>query len=103
MKARVKTTGEIVEVVYNGFYYESIKDERIFDKIELEIIPKTKDPDYWTRLEHQAAIGAMQGIMSYIEQITPKKGRSFCDEIVDISFTVAHALVEKLKEKEERK
>ena len=33
-----------------------------------------------------------------IEQITPKEGRSFCDEIVDISFKVAHALVEKMKE-----
>jgi hypothetical protein len=59
--------------------------------------------DYWTRLEHQYAGMAMQGLMSYVKQITPKKGRSFCDEIVDISFTVAHALVEKLKEKEERK
>ena len=60
------------------------------------------DPDYWTRLEHQYAGMAMQGLMSYVEQITPKKGRSFCDEIVDISFIVAHALVEKYK-KEERK
>ena len=39
----------------------------------------------------------MQGLMSYVEQITPKEGRSFCDEIVDISIKVAHALVEKLK------
>jgi hypothetical protein len=46
MKARIKATGEIVEVVFNGFYYESIKDERIFDKPELEIMSKTKDPDY---------------------------------------------------------
>ena len=63
----------------------------------------TNTPDYWTRLEHQYAGMAMQGLMSYVEQITPKKGRSFCDEIVDISFKVAHALVEKLKEMEETK
>ena len=58
------------------------------------------DPDYWTRLEHTYAGMAMQRLMSYVEQITPKKGRSFCDEIVDISFKVAHALVEKYKENE---
>jgi hypothetical protein len=46
---------------------------------------------------------AMQGLMSYIEQVTPTKGRSYCDEIVVFSVEVAHALVEKLKEKEERK
>ena len=61
MKARVKATGEIVEVVSNGLYYESIKDERIFDKSELEIMSKTKALDYWTRLEHQYAGMAMQG------------------------------------------
>ena len=55
MEAKVKATGEIVEVVSNGLYYESIKDERIFDKCELEIISKTKTLDYWTRLEHQYA------------------------------------------------
>ena len=54
-------------------------------------------PDYWTRLEHQYAGMAMQGLMSYTEQITPKEGRSFRDEIVDISANVAHALVEKMK------
>ena len=59
--------------------------------------------DYWTRLEHTYAGMAVQGLMSYVKQITPKEGRSFCDEIVDISFKVAHALVEKQKEKEERK
>ena len=64
--------------------------------------PKSEyNPDYWTRLEHQAGIAAMQGLMSYVEQITPKKGRSFCDEIVDISFKVAHALVEKYKKEEQ--
>ena len=62
------------------------------------IVQKKDEPDYWTRLEHQYAGMAMQGLMSYVEQITPKKGRSFCDEIVDISFKVAHALVEKMKE-----
>lgn len=83
MKARIKATGEIVEV------YES----------ELMFLETTYNtPDYWTRLEHTYAGMAMQGMMSYIKQITPKEGSSYCDDIVDISFNVAHALVEKMKE-----
>ena len=90
MKARVKATGEIVEVVFNGFYYESIKDERIFDKSELEIMPKTKCLDYWTRLEHTYAGMAMQGMMAHTN--------IDYDEIVDLCVEFAHALVEKMKE-----
>ena len=103
MKARVKATGEIVEVVYNGFYYESIKDERIFDKPELEIMPKTKAPDYWTRLEHTYAGMALQGILGnqlYTEHLldTSTSAKDARDIIVDASCYLAHALVEKLKE-----
>ena len=105
MKARVKSTGVELEVHlvdkqarYIGSdgitYWEEDLDFGIEDK---------NNPDYWTRLEHTYAGMAMQGLMSYVEQITPKEGRSFCDEIVGISVKVAHALVEKLKEKEERK
>ena len=105
MKARVKATGENIEVMYshtihdNGYdilWYKTSQGD-YFTKEELEFITTEDDLDYWTRLEHQAAIAAMQGLMSYTEQITPKKGRSFRDEIVDISANVAHALVEKYK------
>ena len=113
MKARVKATGEIVEVRLCGEWtnmHGDILPYRTNDGVEysshdlsFKIDDERGEPlDYWTRLEHQYAGMAMQGLMSYVEQITPKKGRSFCDEIVDISFKVAHALVEKYK-KEERK
>ena len=95
MKARVKYNNEIIDVIQVG------TKTHLFDLNNVEFLDNPQD--YWTRLEHTYAGMAMQGIMSYVEQITPKKGRSFCDEIVDISFKVAHALVEKLKEKEERK
>lgn len=103
MKARIKATGEIVEVAYHGLgvYVDMNKWDKEYNFDEI-IILDNGDPDYWTRLEHTYAGMAMQGLMSYVEQITPKKGRSVCDEIVDISFKVAHALVEKYK-KEERK
>ena len=99
MKARVKGTGKIVTIVknigYPGGYVAS--DGRTYRDEDLTLIVD-EEPDYWTKLEHQYAGMAMQGLMSYVEQITPKEGRSFCDEIVDISFKVAHALVEKMKD-----
>ena len=99
MKARVKATGEIVFVEanlgYPGGYVASNGNTYLGE--ELEVIVDC-EPDYWTRLEHQYAGMAMQGLMSNIEQVTPTKGRSYCDEIVDFSVAVAHALVEKLKE-----
>ena len=101
MKARVKATGEIVDgsamVSFQGddFYLDELEiiqdepDKTLYDEL---------DDVYWANMEHQYAGMAMQGLMSNIEQITPKEGRSFCDEIVGISFKVAHALVEKMKE-----
>jgi hypothetical protein len=55
MKARVKATGEIVDgkamVSFHG-------DDFYLDELEF----LDNNPDYWTRLEHQYAGMAMQGI-----------------------------------------
>ena len=104
MKARVKATGEIWTFSQiDEITFKSAINGRLYCAEELEFLePSVFSPDYWTRLEHQYAGMAMQGLMSYVEQITPKEGRSFCDEIVDISLKVAHALVEKMKNKEEK-
>lgn len=102
MKARVKETGEIVEVHTsddadfvdrNGKYYW--EHELFFGSLD---VSSYDDPDYWTRLEHQAAIAAMQGMLT-----NPK----LCEIETPISLastasTIANALVEKYK-KEERK
>lgn len=90
MKARVKYNNEIIDVIQVG------TKTHLYDLNNVEFLDNPQD--YWTRLKHTYAGMAMQGLMSYVEQITPKKGRSFCDEIVDISFKVAHTLVEKMKE-----
>ena len=110
MKARVKSTNVIVDVDFdkdafaNDYppYRTNEIPSRFFlaEQLEWIDIKEKVEPDYWTRLEHQYAGMAMQGMMTYIEQITPKDGRSYCDEIVDISFKVAHALVEKYKKEE---
>ena len=102
MKARIKATGEIIEVYFygkEGYDYVCNDKEECYERGELEILD---EPDYWTRLEHQYAGMAMQGLMSNIKQLTPNMGNTYCDEIVGISVSTAHALVEKYK-KEEKK
>ena len=55
-------------------------------------------PDYWTRLEHQYAGMAMAGICA-----NPSYDEASYATMADDAIGAAHALVEKLKEKEERK
>lgn len=98
MKARVKATGEIVDVIpYNrdGFAYIQDDGETVYEFHELEILD---DPDYWTRLEHTYAGMAMQGLMTILPNIGGLKGRTPKDEIIDIATETAHALVQKMKE-----
>ncbi|MBQ2006917.1 MAG: hypothetical protein II205_05065, partial [Bacteroidales bacterium] len=72
MKARVKGTTNIIEVEFsagalnacyppyydreNNMYYES--EQLVWMDNE------NAEPDYWTRLEHQAGIAAMQGLIA---------------------------------------
>ena len=74
-------------------------DEAVKSEIP-KIHPRVKgsDPDYWTRLEHQYAGMAMQGLMTILPNIGGIEGRTPKDEIVDIATATAHALVEKMKE-----
>ena len=94
MKAKVKATGEIVEVMYstemgvgtsNGVYL-------VQDLEEIE-------SDYWTRLEHTYAGMAMQGFLSCSQwEVTPRNGMSLQEATASAAYDFAHALVEKLKE-----
>ena len=102
MKARVKATGEIVEVS-QGIYspYQYVDDNgTIYTEEHLEILPEALAPtiDYWTRLEHQAAIAAMGGMCgntSYDE--------TTWEDMAEDAIRAAHALVGKLKRLEERR
>ena len=104
MKSRVKATGKIIEVIpYNrdGFAYIQDDGETVYEFHELEILD---DPDYWTRLEHQYAGMAMQGMLSgwwseSIAKIAKSDGEHF-DIIVHKANDFAHALVEKYKKEE---
>ena len=110
MKARVKATGEIVEVHTsddadfvdrNGKYYW--EHELFFGSLD---VSSYDDPDYWTRLEHQYAGMAMQGILSnnvIMNNIRETSEETMAKIVTNFATNFAHALVEELKEKEERR
>ena len=108
MKARVKATGMIVEVTYSHtaqytgydiiWYITPQRD--CFSKEELEFIDTGESLDYWTRIEHQAAIAAMQGMLTNPIGFENIKARGMNPqiEIALLASEFAHALVEKMKE-----
>lgn len=98
MKARIKATGEIVDIAeYSTIYAENY--DSCFYPNELEFLENSED--YWTRLEYTYAGMAMQGLMTILPNIGGLEGRTPKDEVIDIAMETAHALVQKLKEKEE--
>ena len=94
MKARVKATGEIVD---ETAMVSTLGDDFYLRELE-PISDDTEVIDYWTRLEHQYAGMAMQGICANNSWDT-----CAWNVIANDAYEAAHALVEKLKEKEERK
>ena len=108
MKARVKATGNIVDVEWYGHnsmgtIYADVTHTTKYYEYELDFDTVY---DYWTRLEHQYAGMAMQGLLnnSLLTTGLLKAGKShedFVDEVTRTALRYAHALVEKLKEKEE--
>ena len=94
MKARVIETGKIVDVVANGNYYDTTDNKERYYSYELDF---NDTHDYWTRLEHQYAGMAMQGLLQ-----SPHLNIMQEEPLVGMASSIAHALVEKYK-KEERK
>jgi hypothetical protein len=118
MKARVKSTGEIVEVdIYTitkrGKMFGEVTDSRRlckpdstfrkFYRDEIEFLSYEDTPDYWTRLEHQYAGMAMQGMLvSHRINRILENVDVIPTGIAMLSRCIAHALVEELKGKEEK-
>ena len=115
MKARVKATGEIVDIIRNSAFdkdsfYASNGQKYNREELSFDFREKSfpKDDDYWTRLEHQYAGMAMQGMLNNSLLITSllKVNKSHEDIVAEVTSTAiryAHALIQQLKEKEERK
>ena len=109
MKARVKATGEIVEVtrIVDRYVMTHHPHAITFEKDELDFDIED-DPDYWEKLKHQYAGMAMQGIvmnekMQYDLYQAFGKNESMDVTISEFAIDIATTLVNKLKEKEERK
>lgn len=102
MKARVKETGELVEVHTcddadfqdrkGNYYWEHQLYFGTLDDFDND------EPDYWTRLEHQYAGMAMQGILSNANHALWDRENN-AEGIAKSASAIAHTLVEKLKEK----
>ena len=73
-------------------------DGRLYNACDLELIVD-EDPDYWTRLEHQYAGMAMQGILSNANHALWDRENN-AEGIAKSASAIAHALVEKMKENE---
>lgn len=103
MKLRVKATGEIVEIIDIDF-------DTLFcnngDRYTLEHLESIESEiDYWEKLKHQYAGMAMQGLLSnpcIIDEIDKKRIVTRPIFIAEMATAYAHALVQKLKEKEEK-
>ena len=107
MKARIKATGEIVEVtrIVDRYVMTHHPHAITFEKDELDFDIED-DPDYWERLKHQYAGMAMQALI--VEYRNAQSRHGFSESIIQETcakecIQFAHALVQKLKEKEERK
>ena len=100
MKARVKATGEIVNVYNWGQPTFRADNGDVYQKSELDFdVEDENNPNYWTRLEHQYAGMAMQQLVHLVNV-----GYEYVyEETALIAMNFAHALVEMMKEKEERK
>ena len=109
MKARVQATGNIVDVEWYGHdsmgtIYADVTHTTKYYEYELDF---NTVYDYWTRLEHTYAGMAMQGMLSgwwteNIAKVTYSDAEHF-NLLSHKAKELAHTLVEKLKEKEERK
>lgn len=95
MKARVKATGETFDVY--GVLNKTCDGYAIR---EVELLVDDKDsfqydmtPAYWEKLKHQYAGMAMQGLLQ-----SPHLNIMQEEPLVGMASSIAHALVEKMKE-----
>ena len=101
MKARVKATGDIIEIDEDCSYVYAKNYDKSYSLASLEFldVKENETSDYWTRLEHQYAGMAMQGILSNPESELDYKGdETLPQALAECVAKLAHALVEKMKE-----
>ena len=106
MKARIKKTGEIVEVYHETqhgtskmIYKESVfVNSRMWTEDELELLTNNEEDEHWQDVRERAAIAAMQGILSapVVEGVDPNPSQK---SVAEWAVAQADLLVEELKKK----
>lgn len=98
MKARIKKTGEIINIAS----YAKItldKCDSYGTPIEVrpedvELIANVEEDEHWRDVRERAAIAAMQGVMNFFGSIDYNK-----ETIAKLAVEQADALIEELKKK----
>lgn len=98
MKARIKATGEIVNIAS----YATVTLEQCnswgnpieMKPEEIELIQEPTEDEHWQDVRECAAIAAMQGVMNFFGSIDYNR-----DTIARLAVEQADALIEQLKEK----
>jgi len=94
MKARIKATGEIVNV-QSGSLIAVLRDgDEEWNTEELEIEDVEMLPDGYEEVRTRAAIAAMQGVMNFFGSLDYNR-----ETIAKLAVEQADALIEQLKEK----
>ena len=90
MKARVKATGEIVEVEPNVecYYYKSDGTSYWCNELDFDVY----NDDYWEKLKHQYAGMAMQGMLS-----NDRCWEESPDKVAEVAICYAKELIKGLK------
>ena len=100
LKAMVKATGEIFDIEGVSLRLTG-KVLSTFGLDEVEVLMPDLTTDYWTRLEHQYAGMAMQGMLSNPEvNLDYKSDGCMPQSVAAVAYIIAHALVEKYKKEE---
>lgn len=99
MKAKIKKTGEIINLAsYCRITLDSCDSYGTpieFAPEDIELLQDcTSEDEYWNNLREQAAIAAMQGVMSFFGSIDYNR-----ETIAKLAVEQADALIEELKKK----
>lgn len=101
MKARRKDNGQWVDVYHYGYIYfgntnifKEYNSDTEYKENELVFEDKEIVNSYWFNFRNQAAIAAMQGMLSHSGGNIYS---NFKDEVSELAVKYANALVEELK------
>ena len=98
MKARIKKTGEIVNIAeYATIELEmcdSYGDPICLNPEDIELIQEPTKDEHWQDVREHAAIAAMQGVMNFFGSIDYNK-----ETIAKLAVEQADALIDELKKK----